>query len=346
MIYVTLICLGLFIANMLIERRSLWSGVTLGLACASTLIFLLISIETSPLQHRLPWLNAILYLVLVGIIMLLLTGPLLLEITFLYNGIKLLRREGLSLTNALSLGLAIAIPLYLIWFPALADKIKLHPIIAWLPAYIGLIIFYLMTQVSLYTLASLLNLINLPQKKLDYIIVLGAGLIGKEVTPLLASRINKAIAVYRKHPTSKLIMSGGQGADELISEAEAMTNYALRQGIPAEDIILEDKATTTYENIAFSRQLMTQVNPRFAIVTNAYHLFRALLIARQQGLACIGYGAPSKFYFSLNAFVRELIAYLVISRKRHIIILAILLILTVLIHVFNVTILPQISSVS
>lgn len=58
-------------------------------------------------------------------------------------------------------------------------------------------------------------------------VVLGAGLSGDKVTPLLASRIEKGIAICQKHPGSKFIMSGGQGPDELIAEGQAMANYAL-----------------------------------------------------------------------------------------------------------------------
>lgn len=341
MLYLTLFFIAIFIANILVERRTLWSGITFGLASLFTLIYLIISLENSPLLQQFTWINTLLLLFISAIAILLLMGPLLLELTFLYNGIKILRREGISLKNALSLGIAIMIPLYLFFFPKLGHLITLPKMLAWIPTYIGLVFLYLVVQASLYTLASLINLINIPQRQLDYIIVLGAGLMGKEVTPLLASRINKAISLHKKYPNSKLIMSGGQGADEAISEAEAMTNYALKQGLPAEAIILEDRATNTDENIRFSYLLMKKPKPTFAIVTNSYHLFRALLIARREKLSCIGYGAASKFYFSLNAFVREFIAYLVMTRNGHISILGILLFLILLTYGFSVTFLPN-----
>lgn len=175
-----------------------------------------------------------------------------------------------------------------------------------------------------YTVASLLNLVNPFAKPLDYIIVLGAGLNGEEVTPLLASRIDKGIAIYQKNQGSKLIMSGGQGADEVISEAQAMTNYALKQGVPLYDILLENQSTNTKENIRFSVAMMEEDKKQFAIVTNHYHLFRALLFARQEGVKCIGYGAKTKFYFSLNAFIREFIGYLTMSWKWHLALLGLL----------------------
>ena len=147
---------------------------------------------------------------------------------------------------------------------------------------------------------------------------------------MLASRIRTGIKVYSKHPGSKLIMSGGQGADEVVSEAFAMKNYALEQGVSEEDIIIEDKSTNTEENIKFSKRFMKDVNSRFALVTNYYHVYRALVLAKTLGFRCIGYGAPTKFYFTLNAFIREFIGYLYLKRKIHAIVIVSLTILFIL----------------
>ncbi len=174
----------------------------------------------------------------------------------------------------------------------------------------------------LYTTSSFVNLVNLFPGKLDYVVVLGAGLIGDQVTPLLASRIDKGIALYRKHAGSKLIMSGGQGINEWMAEGQAMADYAMQEGVPAEDILIEHQSTNTEENLKFSCALM-KPGSRFALVTNYYHVFRALLLARKMKIKCIGYGARTKFYFSLNAFIREFVGYVVMSRKGHLIFLGI-----------------------
>lgn len=174
----------------------------------------------------------------------------------------------------------------------------------------------------LYTTSSFINLVNLFPGKLDYVVVLGAGLNGDKVTPLLASRIEKGIAIYQKHPGSKLIMSGGQGPDELMAEGQAMANYAFEQGIPVEDIVIENQSTNTEENLKFSYALM-KPGSRFALITNYYHVFRALLLARKLKIKCIGYGARTKFYFSLNAFIREFVGYVVMSRKAHLVVIGI-----------------------
>lgn len=166
----------------------------------------------------------------------------------------------------------------------------------------------------MYTLTAWLNLINFNIKKLNYVVVLGAGLIGKKVTPLLASRIDRGIEIYHKNPGSKLIMSGGQGSDEEIPESHAMAAYAEEHGVPQSDIIIEDRSKKTNQNLKFSHQLM-QPDSTFCIVTNSYHVYRALVLAKRQGLKCIGYGAKTKWYFTLNAFIREFIAYLVITER-------------------------------
>ena len=187
-----------------------------------------------------------------------------------------------------------------------------------------------------YLVSSVLNFINILPRKIDYVVVLGAGLIGEKVTPLLSSRIRKGIKVYKANPGSKLIMSGGQGPDEVVSEAFAMKNYALEQGVDEKDIILEDKSRRTEENIIFSKKFIP-VDKSFAVVTNYYHVYRALVQARTLGFRCIGYGAPTKFYFSLNAFIREFIGYLYFKRRIHAIVLGVLTFLfiaAVLVEVF------------
>uniref|UniRef100_UPI0023F86392 YdcF family protein n=1 Tax=Streptococcus orisratti TaxID=114652 RepID=UPI0023F86392 len=225
--------------------------------------------------------------------------------------------------NFLSLGLALAITFYSFIFPFITKYLSSIPVLNYFFFYLGILVAYLVGLSILYTSSSFVNLINILPPKLDYVVVLGAGLIGEQVTPLLASRIDRGIAIYRKNPGSKLIMSGGQGPDEVISEAQAMANYALVKGVAADDIILENKSTNTKENIKFSRNLMTN-GSQFALVTNYYHVFRALLIARQLGIKCIGYGAKTKFYFSLNAFIREFVGYLVYTKKWHMTILGVL----------------------
>ena len=160
----------------------------------------------------------------------------------------------------------------------------------------------------------------IPRKKdFDYVIIHGAGLLhGEQLTKLLQGRVDKAIEVYRKDPTPPiLIPSGGKGDDEKISEAEAMKRYLLEQGISETTIILEDRSSTTLENLQFSKQIIDSREGRSytALVTSNYHVYRALRYARQCGLKCTGIGSPVAFYYWPSALIRELIA--IHAEKRH-----------------------------
>ena len=310
-----LINLGIFIFVLTHERRSMWAGLTL----TSTLMFLaflaidaLIIIEAQfPQQHQI--IANLLLLASVGVALFILVFVFLLIIIFLYNGIKILIKEGTKWTNFLSLGTGIAIILLIFAYPVLGRSTS-APWFRFIYLFLSMSIFYIIFIMVMYTLTSWLNLININTKKLNYIVVLGAGLLGKKVTPLLASRINRGIEIYHKNPDSKLIMSGGQGPDEEIPESHAMAAYAEEHGAPKSDIIIEDRSKSTNQNLKFSHQLM-KPNSTFCIVTNSYHVYRALVLAKRQGLQCIGYGAKTKWYFTLNAFIREFIAYLVITKK-------------------------------
>lgn len=310
-----LINLGIFIFVLTHERRSMWAGLTL----TSTLMFLaflaidtLIIIEAQfPQQHQ--TIANLLLLASVGVALFILVFVFLLIIIFLYNGIKILIKESTKWTNFLSLGTGIAIILLIFAYPVLGRSTS-APWFRFIYLFLSMSIFYIIFIMVMYTLTSWLNLININTKKLNYVVVLGAGLLGKKVTLLLASRINRGIEIYHKNPDSKLIMSGGQGPDEEIPESHAMAAYAEEHGVPKSDIIIEDRSKTTNQNLKFSHQLM-KPDSTFCIVTNSYHVYRALVLAKRQGLQCIGYGAKTKWYFTLNAFIREFIAYLVITKK-------------------------------
>ena len=270
--------------------------------------------------------NEILRLLAIAVAMVLflalLSGPFVLIFTLYLNGFQILKREGVHLHNFLSMGLAVALTFYLFIAPFVVQSLSDISFFNMVFIYVGFLVSYAIIISMLYTTSSFINLVNLFPGKLDYVVVLGAGLIGDKVTPLLASRIEKGIAIYQKHPGSKLIMSGGQGPDELMAEGQAMANYAFEQGIPVEDIVIENQSTNTEENLKFSYALM-KPGSRFALVTNYYHVFRALLLARKLKIKYIGYGARTKFYFSLNAFIREFVGYLVMTKKAHLLFLGI-----------------------
>lgn len=313
-----LAAIGLFALIYFWERRSIFISL---FALNIPVWALAWIISTGILEN-----NEILRLLAIAVAMVLflalLSGPFVLIFTLYLNGFQILKREGVHLHNFLSMGLAVALTFYLFIAPFVVQSLSDISFLNMVFIYVGFLVSYAIIISMLYTTSSFVNLVNLFPGKLDYVVVLGAGLIGDQVTPLLASRIDKGIAIYQKHPGSKLIMSGGQGPDELMAEGQAMANYALEKGVPAEDILIENQSTNTEENLKFSFALMKS-GSRFALVTNYYHVFRALLLARKLKIKCIGYGARTKFYFSLNAFIREFVGYLVMTKKAHLLFLGI-----------------------
>ena len=313
-----LAAIGLFALIYFWERRSIF----ISLFVLNVLVWALSCVVSTGILET----NEILRLLAIAVAMVLflalLSGPFVLIFTLYLNGFQILKIEGVHLHNFLSMGLEVALTFYLFIAPFVVQSLSDISFFNMVFIYVGFLVSYAIIISMLYTTSSFINLVNLFPGKLDYVVVLGTGLIGDKVTPLLASRIEKGIAIYQKHPGSKLIMSGGQGPDELMAEGQAMANYAFEQGIPVEDIVIENQSTNTEENLKFSYALM-KPGSRFALVTNYYHVFRALLLAQQLKIKCIGYGAKTRFYFSLNAFIREFVGYVVMSRKAHLVVIGI-----------------------
>lgn len=233
--------------------------------------------------------------------------------TLIFSGIRLLRKEGFSIRNMLSLLLGLFILIILFFIPGAPNETW-----GYIYTYVSSLLVIFSFIAASYAISSFINNSYKNFKNINYIIVLGSGLIGSKVPPLLASRINKGIEIYRKNPGSKLIMTGGKGTDELLPEGVAMSEYAIQKGVPKKDILIENKAVNTKENLLLSYDLMSSNNPNIVVVTNRYHLFRALVLARKLNINCKGAGSKTKLYFSMNAFIREFIGYIYINKKIYI----------------------------
>lgn len=119
---------------------------------------------------------------------------------------------------------------------------------------------------------------------LDYVIVLGAQVRPEGPSKTLKLRLDKAAEYALQNPETILILSGGQGEGEPEPEARAMERYLLAQGVPQEQMILEDRSTSTLENLAYSRPLMKKQSAKVGILTSNFHMYRARKIAEKQGL--------------------------------------------------------------
>lgn len=139
---------------------------------------------------------------------------------------------------------------------------------------------------------------------IDYLIVLGAGLKGDKVSHTLANRLDTAVSYLELNTDTKVIVSGGQGPDEWISEGLAMQRYLLSKGIGADRILMENKSTSTEENIKFSLELIDK-NLSLAIVTSNYHMYRAKYIARPFIKTPEGIAAPAPYWSLINYMIRE-----------------------------------------
>lgn len=318
-----------FLIILVKDRRSLWSGFALFCLSCSILF------TTAVLYVRYDnVLQLLLFILALSAIFVLLIFPFIFVLTYFIQGIQLIRHEGFSFHNMLSILFSIGIVIYMFCFPRLV-KMQLNMLSRTLLSIISFSVFYLFMIFAIYYFSSIVNRFHIIRKhKLDYIVILGCGVLGEKLTPLLKGRIDKALQVYQYNPNAKIICSGGQGEGEDIPEAIAMKRYLLQCGIPEEKIIVEDQSTTTEENLIYSSKFMED-NTSFALVTKKYHVLRSLLIARKLDLYCIGYGSKTKFYFALNAELREFIGYLELSKAKHITVFVLYTIFVILIQLIT-----------
>jgi uncharacterized SAM-binding protein YcdF (DUF218 family) len=148
----------------------------------------------------------------------------------------------------------------------------------------------------------------------DAVIVLGAGVNGTTPSLALQSRIDAAEKYLKQHPGIPAVLSGGQGAGEDVSEAQAMYDALVKDGVDPGRLLLEDRSTSTAENFQFSKERLQQWqydtdSAVIAVVTNDFHLYRARRLARREGLTTVG--VPAKlpwWWLSANYYVREAFA--------------------------------------
>lgn len=140
----------------------------------------------------------------------------------------------------------------------------------------------------------------------DYVIILGAQWKSTGPSEMLRRRLDKAIEYLEQNPDTKVIVSGGQGANESIPEALGMQEYLVGAGIGEERILVEDRSTSTYENLVFGAQFLNPDEDRVVIVTNNFHVFRAQSIAKKQGYQNVeGLAASTPLGSEPNNLLRE-----------------------------------------
>lgn len=168
----------------------------------------------------------------------------------------------------------------------------------------------LLVAVRIYTYGN-----NAVELEGDAAIVLGAAVWSDEVSPVFRERINHAITLYRSGKVKKIIFTGGQGNKDELTEAAAAQRYAIENGIPAEDILIEQRSHTTYENVVNAKQLADANGlNRVLIVSDPMHMKRAVSMARDIGLEAYPSPTPTTRYQSwrtqLEALAHETYYYL------------------------------------
>lgn len=162
-------------------------------------------------------------------------------------------------------------------------------------------------SINFYVVGSTKKQINAEIKdELDCILVLGAGIWGDKPSPMLQDRLDTAIKLYKDGVSNKIIMTGDHGTKEY-DEVNIMKDYAINQGIPSEDIFMDHAGFSTYESIYRARDIFKV--KKMVIVTQEYHLYRALYIANSLGVKSYGVNSdPRKYAGQLYREAREILA--------------------------------------
>jgi uncharacterized SAM-binding protein YcdF (DUF218 family) len=293
------------VAGVLRDPRSFSNAVLLGLALALGAL--------SAAHHLADTSGTVARLLEFALAALVAFGPVLVAGYLVLNGFTMVRREGFRPVNLLSLlaGLAVfgLIGLMIAALRARSPDLTVSfAITVLLSGYISFLLVSYVLYAFLY--ARITGL-----RRADYVVVLGSGLNGDRVPPLLAGRLERGLRVHqtlarRRQASPVVIVSGGKGSDERISEAEAMARYLIDRGLPDDQVVREDQSRTTEENLTFSQAIMARSRPgyRCIIVTSNYHVFRAAIIARRVGVNGQVTGARTAGYYWPSAMLREFAA--------------------------------------
>ncbi|MBR6951745.1 MAG: YdcF family protein [Oscillospiraceae bacterium] len=259
--------------------------------------------------------------------------------------IQLMRKEGRNWRNLLACFLGIFVCLATVFPYALSDYLFWHSpvdfhretsILMHAEMAFEEIIFTGVAYLECILLATVILAVkaarHVPPFDREYVLILGSQ-INRDgtLTKLLQGRADRALEFAKMQreaggPDPVFVPSGGQGPDEVISEAEAMRRYLLESGVPEGRILPEDRSANTYENLKNSAALIRERDPegepKIAFSTTNYHVFRAGMLGWSQGIRAEGLGSKTKRYFWINAFVREFIATLYSERKTHFLVMA------------------------
>lgn len=181
-----------------------------------------------------------------------------------------------------------------------------------------LILLFLIFVGGMITSSLILHACSIKPTGNETVILLGCGLYGNRPSKSLIQRMNVALQYLQTYQNTKIIVSGGKGNDETISEAQAMYTYLREHGIASNRILLEDQSKNTKQNIQFSKQILQQneLSNQVVIATSGYHMYRAKQFTTQEDLKFHALPAKSSWYAFPLYLTREIIAIWVWTIKR------------------------------
>lgn len=177
-----------------------------------------------------------------------------------------------------------------------------------------LLALFLVWVISFIAVTTLImtSAISQKEQKVDCVFVLGAGLKGETPSLVLKERLDYTIEYLQQNPNVTIVVTGGQGFGETITEAEGMRRYLVAHGVPEGIILKEESATSTYENMLFSKKLYERTLgkrlDKVMIITNDFHMFRSKILARRAELKPYGISSDTPWYIYPNVCLREYLA--------------------------------------
>ncbi|MBN6038322.1 YdcF family protein [Amycolatopsis sp. 195334CR] len=317
----------LFLVSFLRDRRKLRNGFYLFFALVFLAVGVLFTVAAVSEDAAAILLFSVLALIPLTVLAL--------GVFLICNGVTMLRREGRRPANLLSLaaglGIIAFVPVNLI-----VEQIGWKPLEVFAMT-VNALLFYVSFLFVCFLLYAIVYGRIRSRAGVDFVVVLGAGLLGgNRVPPLLAGRLDRGRLAFdagrARGGDPVLVTSGGQGPDEDLPEAHAMADYLAGHGVPRDRILLEDRSRTTWENLVYSKEIMAEhrAGYRCVVVTNNYHVLRAALLARKAKVNGQVIGSRTAGYFWPSATIREFVAVLVEHRVFHLVVCGLIVLSTVL----------------
>ena len=228
----------------------------------------------------------------------------------LTNGVFLLIFANFTLGNLLTFLLGI----FLLFLGLFKEKIRdiTKKGVPKVIKYVVLIL--LLAELLLVSAIALFGGVDNATYKEDAVIVLGAAVRGERVTLPLQYRLDSAVEYHEKNPEAYIIVTGGKGLQEDVTEAYAMEKYLLSKGVSEDKIIKEEKATSTEENMAFSKEIADGIfsdDYSVCVITNDFHILRGVSMAKDAGFSIVTHkGADLQWFNLISCYLRESLAVL------------------------------------